>query len=297
MTEHPLVDHETTTDTFSLLTHETRVRTLEAVADEPSPVSRDRLQEVVGVDSADRLDYHLDKLEDRLVRAESEGYQLTEAGRRIVGALRSVEYTFRRDDPIETGTSCLNCDAEVLVELAPSSVRMSCSECGFQYTDMDVSPGAFSECAPEDLTAFVARQSLERQALANEGICHVCGGRIEGSTGLVPAESMQDWYDSDEPGAVRRYECRHCGQSWQTMAELVLLARPAMVAFHYDHGVDVRDVPWWEIGWVGSETPTVRNRDPFQLELSVRLDDEVSTLLVDEEFSVINEHRRTVGGE
>jgi hypothetical protein len=94
-------------DAFSLLGHELRigiVRALWRAGDDE--VSFSKLRERAGMPDSGQFNYHLGELVGTFVREseEAEGYELTYAGRQVIGAILDGTYTKRASlDAFEIG--------------------------------------------------------------------------------------------------------------------------------------------------------------------------------------------------
>lgn len=77
-------DPAAVTDTFTLLSDETRVRIVLALYDASEEAVRfSDLRSRVGVRDGGRFNYHLDRLRGHLVEKTGAGYALTDAGERV----------------------------------------------------------------------------------------------------------------------------------------------------------------------------------------------------------------------
>lgn len=75
-------------DTFRLLSDETRVRILVALAESPdAPQGFSELRSRVGMTDSGQFNYHLDRLRERLVTKTHDGYVLTDTGQAVAGLL------------------------------------------------------------------------------------------------------------------------------------------------------------------------------------------------------------------
>lgn len=80
-------DLDEATATFDLLSDETRVRIVRALADASGGLRFSELRTRAGVRDAGRFNYHLEKLRGRLVEKSGETYVLTAAGADVAGLL------------------------------------------------------------------------------------------------------------------------------------------------------------------------------------------------------------------
>ncbi len=81
------------------------------------------------------------------------------------------------------------------------------------------------------------------------------------------------------------YECERCGESIHTSLG-ALSEHPAAVAFYYDHGRNVADLPLGERAAVTPETAWVEKRDPLRAVVRFTADDEALELTVDDNLDV-----------
>ncbi|WP_459193611.1 DUF7347 domain-containing protein [Halosimplex sp. J119] len=82
------VDPAAVSDTFTLLSNETRVRILAALADADAEAVRfSDLRTRVDVTDSGQFNYHLDRLRGELVAKTDDGYALTESGRAVARLL------------------------------------------------------------------------------------------------------------------------------------------------------------------------------------------------------------------
>jgi len=86
-TDGPAGDIAAATETFDLLSDETRVRILVALADASAGLRFSELRTRAGVRDAGRFNYHLEKLRGRLVEKSGEEYVLTAAGADVADLL------------------------------------------------------------------------------------------------------------------------------------------------------------------------------------------------------------------
>jgi hypothetical protein len=106
------------TDPLSVLGHEVRMDILRALAEADGPVSFSRLRERVGLRDSGTFNYHLQELCRYFVRETREGYELGDAGSRVIGAAGGAAAP-SSDDETTTGA-----------EEAPAAADESCPVCG-----------------------------------------------------------------------------------------------------------------------------------------------------------------------
>ncbi|WP_435332977.1 winged helix-turn-helix domain-containing protein [Haloarchaeobius sp. TZWWS8] len=303
-------------EAFELLGHETRFRILEELGDADGNLSFSELRERVGVRDTGQFNYHLGKLTGRFVtKAEPDdgdtggddddgsehddeigGYHLTGAGRQVVGAVLSGGYTKAMDaETVEMNATCLDCGEPMELAFETDSVRVTCTDCGMQFTDVEVPAGVLEGYGPDAAAAVVDRWLKRHLGIASLGFCPTCHGQLARRLQVPADPDAPDWLpDDDEFEVVSRAECRRCSQNWYSDLGAALLSHPAIVAFHHEHGVDVRSRPMWDHEWLSTKTADVVQREPLRVELALSLDDERLVLTVDRDLQIVEERREPV---
>ncbi|MFC4357215.1 winged helix-turn-helix domain-containing protein [Halobium salinum] len=256
-------------EAFSLLGHETRLRTLETLSAADGPLAFSELRERVGADDPGGFNYHLGKLVGRYVRkvdgaAESgtrasltaapdtvEGYELTMPGRRMVGAVLSGGTTKGLDgdaDPVPVDADCPNCGAAMRAQFRDHGVRVGCDDCPFDFTNPEIPPGALEGRPHEAVPELVDRWLKRGSAVAEHGFCEVCDGPFERRFLVSTDDDAPDWLTGEAGAEVTvRDRCARCGYGWHSSVAAAVTDHPAVVAFHWEHGVDLRETPRWEL--------------------------------------------------
>lgn len=275
-------------EAFELLAHETRVRVLDALADADGALAFSTLRERVGVRDPGQFNYHLQGLVGRFVAKSDDGYALTAAGRRVVGAVLAGAYTGELDgETTPLDASCLECGGGMEMRFRDEGVRITCTDCGFDYTHADVPAGVLADSTPAEAAERVEDYLAARHASADRGICPNCEGTMARRVRLPSDDDAPDWLDEFAP-AVVQYRCGRCGANWHSSVQVVVASHPAVAGFLYEHGVDLRTTPNWEMDWVGDDV-TVRSRDPLRLAVTVRAGDAERTFAFDDDLDVVSD--------
>lgn len=286
------VQRLTPDEAFGLLGNETRFAILQALHDADGPRSFSDLRESVGVADSGRFNYHLGELAGRFVRSTDDGYRLAAAGRRVVGAVLSGGVTKELDgDPVATDAACQRCGATMTARFRTDGVAIECPDCGMQYTDPDVPPGLVEGREGTDVATAVDLWGRRNQASAGYGLCPSCDGQMDESVVLPGEDAAPDWLTGEDLDATVVYDCGRCGQWWHAVVPLAALTHPAVMGFHHEHGIDLRETPTWELPWLAIDAATVTDRDPLRVALTIALDGETLSLTFDRELSVVAEHR------
>jgi hypothetical protein len=90
-----------------------------------------------------------------------------------------------------------------------------------------------------------------------------------------------------------RFECRECAAKPRLNVGAVLMDHPAVSAFLFDVGIDLRDTYVWELVELLDPEATVASEDPLELNLVFEIDGEVLELTVDETASLLGHERIT----
>ena len=278
-------------EAFDLVGHEIRLDVLMALDEADGRVPFSDLRERVGTRDSGQFNYHLDKLTDRFVERSDEGYVLADAGRRLTGAIRAGGFTKTLEaDPVPVEGECLNCGGSLEARFRESNVLVTCTECEFDVTNPEVPPGILQGYRPDEVPGVLDRWIKRSLYTTKLGFCDYCGGRMEPS--LVRAEDL-DSGGADEYGveAMVHYECDRCSFRFNGVAGFAMIAHPAVISFHHEHGIDVHEEPFWAFDWLELGGATVTNEEPLRLEVPITLGDETLTLVVDESVEVVEERR------
>lgn len=277
-------------EVFELLAHGTRFSILEHLNNSNGGLTFAELRARVGIDDPGRFNYHLQKLTGRFVRKDSDSYELTGSGRRLVGAVLSGTYTKALSGGrISMNAACLNCGEPMETRFEQDEVSIYCPACGMTYTEVELSPGVLEGHSREEVPKVVDRWLRRNQAAAERGFCYNCDGRIETTVETVSEEESMDCVDAPAPHVTVRYDCGRCNLQWYSAVPVALLSHPAVVSFHYEHGIDVRDVRPWELDWPRPGVSTVTNQQPLRIEVPISLDEETLVLKVDASLEVVGE--------
>ena len=273
-------------ESIGLVANDLRVEILQALwerrREDESPISFSTLRAAVGVDDSGRFNYHLDTLVPEFVRNVEDGYELTYAGRRLVGAAVSGAYTDAdvTTEPTPVG-SCpsAGCEGRQMAAYDAGSLVIECDTCETTITDGLMAPpillAAHDITAEPDRVGAFLRTQVRR---ITEGFCPLCDGPLESTVAAL--DSGTDATELD-PAADVLDECRACGFTGHSLLGLHVADHPAVVSFLHEHGVDYR-APVWEQDWLLSADATVASEDPPRVELRLGgPDDERLVVTVD----------------
>ncbi|PSQ15929.1 hypothetical protein BRD00_13030 [Halobacteriales archaeon QS_8_69_26] len=304
MDEFRYVDRSDPEEVFSLLSNESRVAILRALWDAEDPLRFSDLRESVGMRDSGQFNYHLDELVGSFVRRTDEGYELTQAGMRINGAIETGAYTTDvAFDPLPLSDPCRTCGGQLTLDYEDETVRIECDSCELTMA-VGVPPSVFAGRDREDVPSVASQYLRTRFQQMDSGFCPFCEGRVEPTVGPLrriidlpdePPERFPDELVEQLPDLpMVRYDCQRCGQSPTSGLGLVFHDHPAVTSFYHERGIDVRTTPIWRFVAMNTDHERVRSRDPFRASVSYRVDDDELTVVVDEDLQVV-EVERTAG--
>lgn len=276
---------------FSLLANETRFDIISALWDaRGDSLSFSELRAEVGVEDSGQFNYHLGELVDVFVHETDGGYELRYAGARVIGAVYSGAYTRETTvDPVPVDGNCYDCGGGLEASYRDERARIACGVCDVTITGYGVPPGLLEGYPREDLPYVFDRWIRIQATQFLAEFCPLCLGRMDTSLG---AERIDADDHVDVPGIT--HECQRCGISSHSVVGVVALQHPAVVAFHHDHGIDLRDTPLWELEWLIDERNERVSTDPPQARVYIPLNDEELVLDIDENAAVTDAERRPV---
>jgi hypothetical protein len=306
--DQPLVEEADPDAAFAALTSDRRVAILRALWDADGPLSFSALREAVGRPDSGQFNYHLDRLVGRFATRTDAGYELTQAGMHLYGALQAGAYTAAGAvGPVTLAEPCPTCGGDRTFRYDAERVRVACGDCGLGHT-FGVPPAALAAYDRAEVPAVAGRFLRTSVRRLNAGFCPYCDGQVrarvrtiegpdltndgsddghevegEGERGdgaSVPAEDL-----SDLP--LVEYRCRGCGSAPTLGLTLALLDHPAVVSFHYHRGRDATDGSVWRFAGVDPDSQRVRSRDPFRAAVTYGADGDSLTLVVDDALDVV----------
>jgi hypothetical protein len=268
---------------FGLLGDESRLHILRALGETPDePVPFAELHRRSTVDDSGRFNYHLGKLRGTFVRRTDEGYELTHAGRQVIGAMYAGVYTANATvEAIPVDGDCPICGGELVAEYAAETARVTCTACDEFRNDFAFPPGSLDQFDRAELPLAFDRWMSHVIGGVIDGFCYTCAGRMDGR--LVV----------DDPGervgglpAHVAFACDRCGSTATTSGGALLLHHPAVAGFLYDHGFESGRTPTWELGEIGLPTGELRSENPPRMTVRLEHDGERVTVTVEADATV-----------
>ena len=275
-------------DAFALVGNETRLGILEALwrADD-EPVRFSALNDAVGMRDSAQFNYHLGKLTDQYVRKTEDGYELRNAGAKIVRAVLAGSFNEHPElDSFVIDDGCTRCDEPLVASYEDEMLALDCPDCGRAHGEYSFPPGGLHDRTNEEVLDAFDQRVRHLHCLAKDGVCPECSGRMR-------TELSKEGECCLGVGLRADHVCEQCDHSLCSAIGLSLLDRSPVVAFYRDHGIDLGTTPYWQLDWcVSDDHTTVRSTDPWELEIDVALGDERLRATLDEDLALV-ETRRT----
>lgn len=275
-------------DAFSLLGNEHRIRILEALATiEDAPVTFSALYDAVDCSDSALFNYHLDQLTGHFVTSTDAGYQLSQPGAKVVRAVLAGSINTRPRGTIAIDDPCVHCGSQLNAVYEDGMLSLGCSQCDHGHGEYSFPPGGLNDRTDAEVLQAFDQRVKHLHCLAKDGVCHECNGRVD-----TRLERDGDCCLGSQIRA--EHTCRQCGYSLCSAIGLGLLDQSPVVAFYDDHGIDLATTPYWQLEWCVSDHPVnVISDDPWEIEVTITLDTDRLTLLLDETLAVLETTRTT----
>ncbi|MHB9286248.1 winged helix-turn-helix domain-containing protein [Halobacteriales archaeon Cl-PHB] len=280
--ERVAVERRSPDDVFALLGNDVRVDILRALGQAPDEgVSFSTLFDRVDLADSGNFTYHLEKLRGTFVRKDGD-YELTYAGRQIVGAIHAGTYTADASvAPFHVGWDCQLCGGEMTVAYRDELATIECEACG-EGLRFPFPPGSLDQYERRDLPGAFARWYHHGVTRLLDGFCSVCAGRLEGALRRPPGEAA----GSPRP-SVAEFECGRCGHVATLTGAPIASGHPVVRAFFVDHGFDpTARHPSQIWGDLDDSTTEVLERDPLRLAVRFANAGEAVRVVVEPDASV-----------
>ncbi len=295
-------------EAFAVLGDDTRLEILRALAAADGPLAYSKLFDRVEYDDATNFSYHLGKLTGHFVRKTDEGYDLWEAGRRVVEAVLSGAVTETPViEPTETDEPCPYCGAPVEVGFQHARMELRCTECPGFLRHADSGGRRFSEHGslgyflfpPAGVRGRTASEALDAAwtwmhadvLVRSAGVCSRCSAPLDHSATACEAHDAEGGF-CDRCGrrhAVRfESRCSNCGRAMNAIAPGCLLANTELLAFLTEHGVNplAPESTDRALRALGDYDEEVVSADPFEARFTFHAGDETLTLTLDDDLCV-----------
>ena len=273
-------------ESFAVLGNETRLAILQALWDAPErPVSFSDLRETVGASDSAGFNYHLKKLARHFVRKTEEGYDFRYAGEQVVRAILTGSFTEHPHlEPFPIDGRCIDCDESLQARYNEESLTVECATCGRLHSRHPFPPSALVDRGHEAVLDAYDQWVRHRYAMAIDGVCAECGGRVERSL-ILPADLDGETMCKYPLSVGVSLRCERCDQRVVAAVGMALLSLPAVAEFYRDHGVDLETRPYWQIPWaIDDATTTVVSTDPARVAVTIPLHEETMIVTFDSDL-------------
>lgn len=273
---------------FDLLGQEIRLSIVRELGAAEKSLAFSELYERTDVDDTGQFNYHLGKLVDRFVADTDEGYRLTAAGHRVVGAVVSGGFTAQFDgDPVPVEGACSQCGASLEAQFAEQQVEIVCRSCEFVETTPELPGGLVAAWSRENIGTVIARWSARQTVSASLGLCPLCDGPLTRSLALPDEEAAPEWFSGEFVACLVVNDCDRCHYWWHSVLPITAQFHPTVEAYLYDHGIDPRREPWWVHDWFDIDVATVESRDPLRVAVPMDVEGDHRTFVFDREVTLV----------
>lgn len=289
MSEQRRIESNEPETVFGVLSNRTRIQILRALWErKEQPCSFSELYDAIEIRDSGQFNYHLDKLVGTFVSDTDGGYELTQAGVQINGAIEAGTYTLSAAiEPLELDDACQKCGGVQTFHYEDEKVKITCDACDVT-SQIIVPPGVFAEYEREEMPAVANRYFRSALEHLNNGFCPICDGRVEPTVAPVGEYTSEPTIAEDFASLPWvNYDCQQCGMDMQSDIGVAMLSHPVVISFHYDCGLDVRDEPLWRFSAITRERTSVRDENPFRAEVSYATNGKTLSLVVDETLSLV----------
>lgn len=301
---------ESIDDTFQVLADDTRIAILRVLWEaydplEPAPVSFTEIRDEVGVDDPGRLNYHLGELTTQFIRRTDEGYELREAGKRVMRVVISgIAVDSLEIEPAEIDVSCIFCGGQTEISYEDGQLAHRCRECSSRCV-AGYPPGLLSQ---EELppAGLLYRSTGEvypsnrvwvkyREESAMDGVCPECSGSM-------PVKSIRTC-ENHQPNPSAEEVCETCGSVFwgivhhvcevckfhmQIPTSLYPPTHPAVLAFYYEHGIEFELASHEQRAHLLEYQQERTAEEPIRIQITIPLDGDELTVTFDEQMAVID---------
>jgi DNA-binding transcriptional ArsR family regulator len=302
-------------EAFNVLGNETRLQILQTLGRTEGPLRFSELHDRVEYGDSANFSYHLDKLEGHFMRKDDEGYQLRQAGRRVVEAVLSGAVTEAPVlEPTRIEKPCSYCGTPIVMTYHEEQVRKYCTECSGTYGtervtgtssepaeygylgSLDLPPAGFQERSTIDVLAAAYNWSLLEHFAWAGGVCPRCSASVDRSASVCEHHDAADGACTRCGGryaASVQYRCTNCLADHGGMFVNHLLTDPDLQAFLLAHDVNPLSPPPKRFSasvWLYNEE--ILDADPFEARFTFTIDGDALTMTVDDDLSVVDATNR-----
>lgn len=273
-------------EAFSVIASETRLSILEALWNAPKrPVPFSELHVRIDMRDSAQFNYHLQQLVGQFVIRTDEGYDLRYAGESVIQAVLSGSFNQDPDREFAVEGNCVTCEGGLRAHYHDEHIAIACLDCDQQHGEYAFPPGGLNDRTDEEIVAAFDQRVRHLHCLAADGVCPACNGKME--TTIHYEEECCLHLDVQVD-----HHCSQCRHHLCSTAGLRLLEHSEVVSFYRDHGLDLGEIPYWQLPWcISDEYVEVRSEDPWRLLVRIPLEDEELHVGFDDQLTVSGTER------
>lgn len=292
-------------DAFSILGDETRLGILYTLSEADNPCSFSELYEASDYNDPSNFNYHLKELVGQFVDKSDDGYDLHEAGARVVEAILSgmmTEQPTMDRTPVEQ--PCFRCGGEMEISYYEGHVWLHCPECGDRekrseswlgrfhgpdhhiFGNMGIPPSGVQDRGPEELLEAAEIYSVKETHAVVREVCPNCGARVDLSVEVCENhDSGHGRCDAcgHENNAMLRHNCTNCNMGGTAGFAFYLMRSVDFLQFMAEHGMDPIAPDAFHLT---SFEETIISTDPFEAKYTYVADNESLTLTVNSDLTI-----------
>ena len=299
---------------FHLLSDETRLAILQVLweAHDPANVTPMRfaeLRERIGVEDPGRLNYHLNKLTEHLVRRTEAGYELMDSGKRVVRMLLSGTAVDDPEiEPVAVDISCWYCGGQPEWSYRNGWRYLECTNCDARCVE-SFPPGVISKTefppsglwgrTPNEINEVDRIWGAHRRAFVMDGVCPECAGDMPVTSVEICDDHHPDWDEyqfCEGCGSIFwmlvSHICERCKYRWRMPTLFYPSRQPAVIAFYYEHGISFDLAKYEQRAYLLGFDEDLLSEDPLRIRISIPLEDEALRLTYDERMEVVDVNRQ-----
>ncbi len=183
--------------------------------------------------------------------------------------------------PISLDTACSACGAPLTLRYDHQVFDARCPDCDDTVSNAPFLRAGLENRTDSDRTKAFDAWTRRFVALLRDGVCPWCASTVTHEFSGIVSDGAEEGTEIHVT-----HTCDRCGGFLRTTPMENVIDRPAVVAFCYDHGIDLTETPHWEMEKYVVESTRLGSDDPAEIRLTIRLADDELTLSLDKEMRV-----------